>query len=273
MPVQAFVDDSGGKGQSRHFVMAALIAHSEDWARFSDEWRTCLDAEPRLRTFKMREAASCKGQFNGWSEAQRDAKLLLLARIINRYARIATYSAIDLEAHAEMWVPVQRKPHSEPYFWPFHNTIMAACFELWDRGWRERFEIIFDEQVIFGPRAKAWYPAIRDVVAFQNRDESTIMPVDPMFRTDDEFLPLQACDLFAWCWRRGSDIGLSGQRPFEWLLPEMRNVSQTEYSQYYDRERLQSVLNMAADEAKKLKAGHNPGAVELYERYRYLWDR
>jgi Protein of unknown function (DUF3800) len=275
MPVQAFVDDSGGKGQapSRHFVMAGLIAHSEDWASFSDEWKACLDTPPRVRIFKMREAASCGGQFFGWSESERDAKVLALARIINRYARIATYSAIDLEAHAELWVPRQRKPHSEPYFWPFHNTIMASCFELWDRGWRERFEIIFDEQVIFGPRAKAWYPAIRDVVKMRNPDEYAIMPADPMFKTDDEFLPLQACDLFAWCWRVGSDLGPDSERPFEWLLPELRNVSLTDYRQYYDRERLQSVLDLADKEATDLRAGLNPGAVELYEKYRYLWDR
>jgi hypothetical protein len=271
MPVQAFVDDSGGKGQSRHFVMAGLIAESEQWALFSDEWRACVDDHPRLRYFKMREAAACAGQFYGWGEADRDARLLRFARIINRYAKYVIYSAIDLDAHADTWARTMGKPHNEPYFWPFHNTITAACFELWDKGWREKFEIIFDEHVIFGPRAKLWYPVIREVVKLREPEESSIMPVDPMFRTDDEFLPLQACDLFAWCLRRGSDIGPNAERPFEWLLPELNRVFLSDYSQYYDRERLESVLQMSDEQAREIRAGLNPGAVEIYEKYKEMW--
>lgn len=105
MPVQAYVDESGGKGQSRHFVMAGLIAESESWAHFSDEWRACLDQSPRVRCFKMREAASCCGSFDRWSEQERDAKLLALAKIINRHAKYVTFSAIDLDAHADTWAP------------------------------------------------------------------------------------------------------------------------------------------------------------------------
>lgn len=273
VPIQAFVDESGGTGQSRHFVMAGLIGHSEDWAQFSDEWKACLDAHPRIRVFKMREAASCNGQFHGCSEAERDAKLRSLAQIINRHAKYVTCSVIDLQAFAEVFASVFRKPHSEPYFWPFHNTIMASCFELWDRGWRERFEIIFDEQVIFGPRAKAWYPAVRATVALQNPEESSIMPVDPMFRTDEDFLPLQACDLFAWCMRRGHDIGSDGERPFEWLLPELSNVFVSEYAQFYDRERLQSVVALSEKASEELRAGLNPANAELARQYRHLWDR
>jgi hypothetical protein len=272
VPIQAFVDESGGIGQSRHFVMAGLIGHSEDWAVFSDEWRACLDAPPRISAFKMKDAASCSGQFYGFSEGQRDAKLTSLAKVINRHALYCSHSAIDLEAHAGLWASLP-KPQCEPYFWPFHNTVMATCFELWDRGWRERFEIIFDEQVIFGPRAKAWYPAIRETVTMQNPDEGSIMPVDPVFRTDDEFLPLQAADLFAWCWRKGTDIGPEGERPFEWLLPYLSNVFLTPHSQYYDRERMQSVLKLSEKAAEELRAGLNPANAELARKYRHLWGR
>jgi hypothetical protein len=156
MPIQVFADESEGAppGVRNHFVMAGLIGHSEDWAKFSDEWRECLISGPRhLDYFKMKEAAGRNGQFFGWSEPERDDKLRAFARIINRHAKIVTWSVIDLEAHAKLWAKLS-KPRSEPYFWPFQNTILAACFALWDAGWRERFEVIFDEQVIFGPRAK-----------------------------------------------------------------------------------------------------------------------
>src|SRR5262245_15297177 len=81
MPIQAFVDDSGGKGHSRHFVMAGLVGHSEGWAVFADEWRRCLQESPAIATFKMQQAAALKGQFFGFSKEERDEKLRKLARI------------------------------------------------------------------------------------------------------------------------------------------------------------------------------------------------
>lgn len=240
VPIQAYVDDSGNRGNTRHFVLAGLVGHSEDWAAFSEEWAACLAESPSVSVFKMAHAAARSGEFYRWTEQMRDDKLRALARIINRHAKIATWSAIDLEAHAETWAKRLPKPHSETYFYPYHCTIMATCFALWDRGWREPFEIIFDEQVVFGPRARAWYPIVKGVVAHKEPEAVAIMPVDPMFRSDTDFLPIQAADLFAWCIRKATDDPTFTR--FEWLLAEMPNVKQTDYSQYYDRERMESVM-------------------------------
>src|SRR5207248_10717159 len=130
-------------------------------------------------------------------------------------------------------------PSRDPYFWPFQNTIMNAALSLWDLGLRERFEIFFDEQLIFGPRAKVWYPAIMEIMRIREPDAATIMPVDPLFRSDDEFLPLQAADMFAWLLRYGFD---NEDRPFAWLLDELPDIEETDYSQVYDRERMEAVL-------------------------------
>ncbi len=261
MPVQLFVDDSGAKGQGRYFLLAGLIAHSDHWAAFSREWQRCLDTSPAVKTFKMREAAKCHGQFYRFSETDRDEKLRSLAKVIDKYAQIATFSSIDLDAHAETWGRKMEKPHNEPYFWPFHNTIAAACFELWDIGWRERFEVIFDDQVIFGPRAKAWYPIVQEVIRYREPEASTIMPIEPMFGSDEQFLPIQACDLIAWCSRRdGND---PTHRPFAWLDQEIRRPYVTDYSQFYDRERMQAVLHEADEH---LRNGTIPS--ELFKKYR-----
>ncbi|MER9474373.1 DUF3800 domain-containing protein [Mesorhizobium sp. M0520] len=245
MPVQAFVDDSGGKGQSRHFVLAGLIGQAEAWALFSEEWSACLASPPFIRTFKMRDAASCSGQFFGVTKPARDNKLRALARIINRYAEIVTWSVIDLEAHANTWGKAAVKPQRDPYFWPFHNTIMATCLTLWDAQWRERFEIIFDEQLVFGPRAKRWYPVMKEILKHREPEAATILPADPIFKTDDDSLPLQAADLWAWCLRRSTDD--PSFKEFEWLLPEMTNVKQTDYSQYYDEDRMLNVIDQSRE--------------------------
>jgi hypothetical protein len=81
-------------------------------------------------------------------------------------------------------------------------------------------------------------------------EQATILPVDPMFKTDDEFLPLQAADMFAWCYRNATDK--QDLESYAWLLKEMPNVSPTDYSQYYDLERMQSVMD---DAQRMLKEG------------------
>jgi hypothetical protein len=101
MPVQTFVDDSGGRGHSRYFVLAGLIGDAESWAEFSDEWGACLRETPAIRRFKMADAAGCSGQFRRFEPSERDDKLRQLCRIINRHKRLLTYTIIDLAAHAE----------------------------------------------------------------------------------------------------------------------------------------------------------------------------
>ncbi len=128
----------------------------------------------------------------------------------------------------------------DPYFFPYHNTIVNAALSLWDLGIRERFEIIFDENLIFGPRAKMWYPAILELTRIREPDAAAIMPIDPLFRSDDDFLPIQAADLFAWLLRHGFDN--PADRPFPWVLDELTNITETEYSQIYDKERMESVI-------------------------------
>ena len=257
MPIQAFVDDSGGKGQTRHFVLAALAGHSESWMEFSDEWRACLAEQPTIRSLKMREAASCSGQFRGMNEEQRNAKLRALAKIINRHARLVTCSVIDLDAHAKTWAR-GIKPQRDPYFYPFHNSIAAICFSLWDKGWRERFEIVFDEDVIFGPRAKLWYPVIKAILKHREPEAATILPIDPLFRSDDEFLPIQAADLFAWVIRKKHDDPAFDA--FDWLFnEELMAVEMSEYVQYYDKERMSDVM---ADSQRMLREGAVPEDVK-----------
>jgi Protein of unknown function (DUF3800) len=267
MTYQLFADESGNKGHSRHFVMAGLIAHSDAWKQFSNEWAECLKNAPTIKIFKMKEAASCSGQFYGFTEKDRDAKLKLLVGIINKYVSVCTFTVIDLEAHAETWAKTNQKPLNDPYFWPFQNTIMAACFSLWDAGVRNKFEAIFDEQYVSGLRAKAYYPIMVEIAKHREPDASSILPSEPTFKTDIEQLPIQAADLFAWCIRKSTDS--PEYKKFEWLLSEMTKVKQSEYAQYYDRERMDSVwqesLKLLADKQapnnliklfKKIKSGN-----------------
>jgi hypothetical protein len=216
-------------------------------------------APPKIPIFKMNHAAGLSGHFWGWKEAERDRKLRDLARTINSYAQYVTHSIIDLEAFAKTFEK-RGKPHGEPYFYPFHNTILASAWTLWDLGWRERFEIIFDEQVIFGPRAKLWYPFYKRMLEIHQPEVATILPIDSKFKSDDDFLPLQAADLFACCMRDATDKQDEG--PFSWLLDEFNHLKTTDYSQYYDLPRLQAIMD--SSEATVEKGEYNEELLQLY---------
>jgi hypothetical protein len=246
MPIQAFVDESLG---GEYFILAGLVAPSQNWMEFSTEWDACLRTSPTIEIFKMHEASKLQGQFRGWSESARDNKLRDLLGIINRYAKVVISYSANLKAHAETIAPFNRKPLNKPYFWSFQIMILAVCLDQWERGLREKFEIIFDEHVIFGPRAKAWYPVIRDTAKRLCPEEYSIMPVDPVFRSDAEFLPLQACDLFAWLYLR---VCNDQDHSFDWVRDEIQSVEYSQESQHFDRERMEAIIERAKRVAKEV---------------------
>lgn len=256
MRIQVFIDESGGKGQGNVFVMAGWLGRPEQWALFSTEWQQCLQSTPRIAYFKMREAASLSGQFKGISEASRDDKLRAFARIIRKYATAAIHCTTDLDGFAGTIEKVG-KPFSDPYFWPFHITIMAACLDLVDRGSQEPVEIIFDEHSIFGRRAKLWYPIVRAMMS--DPADAAVMPLEPIFRSDIEVLPLHASDMVAWLMRRtmnrhwsiierwdlGDSLATGTTEPgdFSWLVgEELGFVEMSPHAQFMTRRRLEGII-------------------------------
>lgn len=246
MLIQAFVDESGSQNQNKNFVLAGLVSEATGWAQFSDEWRACLDQAPSIPAFKMRDAAKLSGHFGSFKRKERDEKITALAAIINRHVRFVMYAAVDMESHGESWggknLP---KPMNEIYFWPYHVMIMGLCMDLWDHGIREPFEIIFDNQEIFGLRARKFYPMVAEIMRIKYPEESKILPVDPMFKPDDQFLPLQAADFFAYCLRRNTDN--PDEELFHWTLPLMQNVKLSSYASYFDADRMQKIARLSDD--------------------------
>lgn len=250
MHIQVFADESGGKGHSENFTLVGLMADAEDWFQFSIEWEQCLREAPAVRgAFKMSHAARLKGAFNRWSQDQRDEKLRSLARIINRHVGCVLYCNMHLPAHAAIWEPMGI-PNSDVWVGAFNSFVLGTCFELWDAGLRAPYEIIFDENVIFGPRAKRHFPVMREVVRIKEPETYSILPVEPIFEKDENCPPLQAADLFAYCIRHNTD---NPAHPiFEWLLDELRNVKGSEYSSHYDAERMRKVKE---DSYRNLRTG------------------
>ncbi len=247
--IQAFVDESGGKGQGPLLVLAALIGQASQWAEFSGQWADALAAPPTIRYFKTREAVGLSGEFGNWTRSSRDRKLQDLIRVLNDFRLTELHVALDLGAFDRTVAAVAAKPLADPYFHAFHMAILAITADLLStRGQSEPFEIIFDESVIFGPRAKSWYPILREIVDPEFR---AILPIDPIFRDDRTDLPLQASDLFAWLFR----TELSGSdNPLAWVLAGLHNMTTSPFIQHLRRDRLERIAinSLSGDVEKRL---------------------
>ncbi len=230
--MQAYVDDSAS---NEVFVFSALIQEATRWGAVADRWAGILAESPSIQYFKMDEADGTNGQFYGFSAPERDEKVRRLCKVVNDADLTELSFTTDKKSLERAWGTPRRPPFSEPYFFAFQALIWGVGYELYSRGQREPFEIFFDEDLIFGPRAKAWYPIIRMCVDKEIQD---ILPVEPFFRDDIDVPVLQAADLTAWIARKEET---KETHQFLWALPLLNNVCRSAYSRKVD-ERFFSTL-------------------------------
>lgn len=231
--LQVFVDDSGGKGQPTPAVLAGLLTTAEEWLSFSEDWNAVLGRAPKIALFKMSEAAGLGGRFYKLRghEAERDAKLRELATVVTLHHPTVLRASIDLDAFTQTVTQWTVPPLSEPYFHLFYGMIWRVALQLVSCHHTERFEIIFDRQIMYEQKVKLWYPVFCDLVERLAKEigpasvwagARRILPVEPVFRTDDEFMPLQCADLFAWLLRQEL---IGGTQEFAWLRALLPPVS------------------------------------------------
>lgn len=261
MVLQVFVDDSGAKGQESPAVFAGLLQTAEEWMAFSDDWSAALSRSPSVRRFKMSEAVGLSGPFHLMSQEQRDAKLRELAAVVTLHHPTVFRTSIDLESFAEhSRLMGFGDPLNVPFFHLALTTIWRIVDQLRQCNHTERFEIIFDCHVIYEDRIRRWYPVFCEIVEkIAEASDSpprwtasrSLLPVEPTFRTDDEFMPLQCADLYAWLLRTEM---LGKDSRFAYLRPLLPPVAVT--------------ADMDSDYWRTMAAGPKPG-VALIDPNRY----
>jgi hypothetical protein len=70
------------------------------------------------------------------------------------------------------------------------------------------------------------------------------MPIEPEFRDDEEFLPLQASDMLAWLWRRGTEYGPNS---FDWLASEFKAVEMSPHSTVFSAKKMMDIVGRSFD--------------------------
>jgi hypothetical protein len=194
--LQAFIDDSASdRSEDKRLVLAGYIHTAEQWALFADEWAAEL-AKPRwLKSLHM------SAGFPGFSRAEKEAKLEALASLIVKFKPVSIECAVSRRDYEELLRPHAPYDLRHPYFPCFVGILNGVAKTLADEGWSGPADIIFDEQGSIGPNAALWYVPIKH----GQPDLAAYLGGPPIFRDDEQVLPLQAADLLAWHVRREAE--------------------------------------------------------------------
>lgn len=192
--LRIFVDDSGTDGTTEFCVLAGYVSDEDGWTKFSDEWQEALDDYPCLKYFKMSEAESLRGQFFGWSRAQRDEKVLRLASIAQSRSRYAVASVISHGAYDDVARGCLPRTVDSPYWFCFQGIVSECVYLFQQTGFKVDF--VFDLQGEgYERRAHAIFTGLHSEL------KGTPMGAalgSLSFANDLDVLPLQSADLLAW---------------------------------------------------------------------------
>jgi hypothetical protein len=208
--LQAFVDDS--YTQNGTFVLAGYIASAEAWVNFSKDWEQLLPLTNRGPSgkwrFKMREMA------------RRMRDVIPFHRVIEQHALIAISCKINLIDLARakssilaenvsidwgfmdnpFWLSIQclmdmfhkaRAAHSDH---PVFGNLLPLD---------QKVDFYFDDHT----KKRAILGAWDDYLLNRGDDVRGLYGVTPRFENDEEFMPLQAADFWAWLVRKGYENG------------------------------------------------------------------
>jgi hypothetical protein len=207
--LQAFMDDSYRKDGL--FVLGGYIASAETWVAFSKEWEATLPFGTRTKSgryhFKMSEMA----------ERHLMDRVPAFYDIIERHALCSLACKVDMtqleRAKERVWIP------DTPIIWGFLDNPFLTCFRfLLDNFNQVRvsppepaqlfisrltppdrtIDFYFDEHSSKSAVISVW----DEFVATRLEHARHLYGATPRFENDDEFLPLQAADFWAWWVRK-----------------------------------------------------------------------
>src|SRR5215470_7758200 len=145
--LQIWLDESG-EGNPPVFVLAGYLHHAEKWLLFANEWRKSMAIEPKLNYIKSSEAFGLRNQFKGWTEDDRDKRLMDFVQIIERYTAGSYAFIIEHENFREI---LQQKfpPFKSPYTFCYAATLYAMVYAMNElskkEGVDDKIELIFDQ--------------------------------------------------------------------------------------------------------------------------------
>lgn len=196
MVLQLFIDDSVEVGNVT--VLAGYMADSEKWGDFSRDWSQLLTIRPQWSSFKMSNIMT-----NGGDETHERA--MFHYRCIEDHLETGFCVAVPHEPLARLVAEFRLADKwKNPYFMAYIVLISVIRHYMVNNRPGEVVEITFDTQL-------GEYRTVLDSWNLMvERNAGDIRPFSgpPAFERDEDFLGLQAADLFAWLVRKKyKDVG------------------------------------------------------------------
>lgn len=193
--LQIVIDDSG-RGQERDpaFVLAGYIARVKNWKAFTDSWQRALAEKPAIDYLKGSEAFRRAGQFRGWSEPKRDAKVVKLISLIHKYSPLSVTLAVNGKAFDAI---LKARKGSLRNVYPLAIaaiTTRVLSYQT-DAPTFEKLDFVFDEGIL--SREIDFEHAFNDMMTSLPPKTTNLIGKRPHMEDDLKFLPLQAADVLA----------------------------------------------------------------------------
>jgi hypothetical protein len=218
-PIQSFVDESEGAKEGKILLLSACVHRVSQWTQLSDDWQVVLDTSPSIRSFHMREARSFTGSFAGWKSLARDLKLIALTEVILRHRPHVISCWVSREDYNDVMRGSAPFDLRNAYFQCFAGIVIKVAEYLKLNGITVPADYVFDEKGDTGNEALLWYAALKDGAPPEIRP---LMGSTPVFRDDEDVLPLQVADLIAWHKRREKENpGLDTERAATMRIDEL----------------------------------------------------
>ncbi len=201
--LRAFFDDSRERGVV--LILAGFIATVEQWHGFSERWEQSLTMmSPRWKAFKMSRV--------DLEDTAQLERVEYHYRIIEEFTEGAFCVAMPMQPLINVFDEyVVEAKFRNPYYLAWHLVMSTfANFHRYN-GWNKTLDVYFDKQTESKMVLQAW-----EIIS----EKEGLGPFNnpPMFRDDEDMLPLQAADLLAW-WARKAWLQHGAFHNDLWLFP------------------------------------------------------
>lgn len=219
MVLQAYIDESVDPDGT--FVLAGYVASAEQWAAFSAAWEALLPHCPLSRRgnrrFKMVEMAQTSERM-AWVPVFRDVihdhVQMSISCIVNRHIIDRAISRVSVDN-----VVIDSRKFRHPYYIAYRglmdnfHSLRITNPDMVPLG--EVVDFYFDD----ASEKKIVLAAWDDYMTGRVPTQRDMYGRTPRFEDDEQFLPLQAADFWAWWLRKwtkalGPDRVSEGKYPF-----------------------------------------------------------
>lgn len=190
-----YFDDSGTHKGAGVVVVAGAIATAERWRKLSCEWqRTIRPWGLQRNHFHMTDFVTGKGEYRGWTEDTKSARLMALVNVIRKHVRVLIGNAV-MEADFEE-VSARYPDNNFGTAYRFCAFLIAPAVDAWRRRSPKRgpVTLVFEA----GNKLLNEYGRILNQAGTFDHLREKFGYSSITQGTKAEMVPLQAADLIAY---------------------------------------------------------------------------